>query len=101
MQAISNGFGPRSINLICYLWQVFFFLPKELVTPNVHFIMDGLPFMSEDYAKAKNILMTKYGKPSEVVNAHIQNILSLLQINNANPHEIYEFSEKLQSSVQE
>ena len=43
--------------------------------------------------------MTKYGKPSEVANAHFQNIMSP-QINNANPQKIHEFSETLLCSVQ-
>ena len=43
--------------------------------------------------------MTKNGKPSEVANAHIQNIISLPQINNANPQKNHKFSEKLQCSV--
>ena len=44
--------------------------------------------------------MAKYGKPSEVANAHVQSIMSLAQINNANPQKIYELSEKLLCSVQ-
>ena len=44
--------------------------------------------------------MTNYGKPSEVADAHVQNIMSLPQINNANPQSIHEFSEKLQRSMQ-
>ena len=45
---------------------------KELVIPKVCLLIDSLPFMSEGYTKAKNILMAKYGKPSEVANAHVQ-----------------------------
>lgn len=44
--------------------------------------------------------MTKYGKPTEVSNAHIQNIMLLPQISNSNRHKIHQFSGKLQSSVQ-
>ena len=44
--------------------------------------------------------MTKYGKPTEVSNAHIQNIMLLSQISNSNRHKIHQFSGKLQSSVQ-
>ena len=44
--------------------------------------------------------MTKYGKPCEVANAHVQNIISLPQINNANAQKINYFSEKLLRSVQ-
>ena len=73
---------------------------KELVIPKVRLLIDSLPFTSEGYTKAKNILLTKYGKPSEVANAHVQNIMSLPQINNANPQKIHDFSEKLLCSVQ-
>ena len=44
--------------------------------------------------------MTKYGKPSEVANALVQNIMLLPQINNSNPQNFHEFSEKLLCSVQ-
>ena len=63
-------------------------------------MIDSLLFTSEGYTRAKNILMAKYGKPSEVANAHVQSIMSLAQINNANPQKIYELSEKLLCSVQ-
>ena len=43
--------------------------------------------------------MTKYGKPSEAVNAHVQNIMSLPQTDNADPQKIPEFSEKLLYSM--
>ena len=38
--------------------------------------------------------MTKYGKPTEVANAHVQNIMSLPQINNANPQKKKENPQK-------
>ena len=44
--------------------------------------------------------MTRYGKQSEIANAHVQNIISLPQINNASPQKIHQFSEKLLCSVQ-
>ena len=44
--------------------------------------------------------MKNYGKHCEVANAQVQNIKSLPHINNSNPYKIYEFSEKLLSSVQ-
>ena len=44
--------------------------------------------------------MKKYGKQSEVANAHVQNIMSLTHINDSNPYKIHEFSEKLLNSVQ-
>ena len=44
--------------------------------------------------------MTKYGKPSRVADAFVQNIISLPQINNANPQKSHDFSEKLLCSMQ-
>ena len=49
---------------------------KELVSPKVRSLKDGLLFTTEGYTRAKNILMKKYGKRSEVANAHVQNIMS-------------------------
>ena len=46
---------------------------KELVIPKVRLLIDSLPFTSEGYTRAKNILMTKYEKPTEVANAHVRN----------------------------
>ena len=64
-------------------------------------LKDGLPFTTEGYTnRAKNILVKKYGKPSEVANAHVQNIMSLPHFNNSNPYKIHEFSKELLSSVQ-
>ena len=71
-----------------------------LVSPKVRSLIDGLLFTTEGYTKAKNILVKKYGKHSEVANAHVQNIMSLPHINNSNPYKIHEFSEKLLSNVQ-
>ena len=48
--------------------------PKELVIPKVRLLIDGLPWNTEGYERAKNILPSKSGKPSELANAHIQNI---------------------------
>ena len=44
--------------------------------------------------------MTKYGKSSKVANAHVQNIMSLPQTNNANSQKINDLSENLLYSVQ-
>ena len=44
--------------------------------------------------------MTKYRKPSEVANAHVQHIMLLPLINNANPKKIHDFSEKSLCSEQ-
>ena len=72
---------------------------KEFVEPKVRSIIDGLPFTSEGYNRAKSILSAKYGKPTEVANAHIQGIISLPTINNSNIYRIHEFYEKLLTNV--
>ena len=73
---------------------------KELLVPRVRATIDGLPFTSEGYARAKNILKTKHGRPSEVANAHIQSIMGLPVITGTNPARIYEFYEKLVTNIQ-
>ena len=72
---------------------------KELVDPKIRKEIDGLPFSSEGYERAKNILKRKYGKPSKVVNAHVENIMSLPTINGSQPNKIHEFYEKLLFNV--
>ena len=59
-----------------------------------------MPFNSEGYTQAKNILMTNYVKPREVANAHIQYIMGLSVITETNPTRINEFYEKLVSNIQ-
>ena len=73
---------------------------KELLVQKVRLAIDGLPFTVEGYERAKCILQTKYGKPSEVANAHIQSIISLPTIHGTNPGKIHEFYEKLVTDVQ-
>ena len=73
---------------------------KELLVPRVRLLVDGLPFTSEGYERAKNILMSKYGQVSEVVNAYVQKILNLQTVHGTNPHKISEFYETLLNSVQ-
>ena len=59
-----------------------------------------MPFNSEGYTQAKNILMTNYVKPREVANAHIQYIMGLSVITETNPTRINEFYEKLITNIQ-
>ena len=47
--------------------------------------MDYHGILTERYERAKNILSSKFGKPSELANAHIENILSLPVIAGTNP----------------
>lgn len=73
---------------------------KELLVPSVRASVDGLPFTTEGYERAKHILKTKYGKPSEVANAHMQCIIGLSTIHSVDPAKIHEFHEKLTSHIQ-
>ena len=73
---------------------------KNMLKPKIRALVDGLPFTTEGYERAKNILKSKYGKESEVVNAHIQSLISLPTIASSNPYKINEFYEKLVTHVQ-
>ena len=73
---------------------------KELLVPRVKATMHRLPFTSEGYMKANNILKTKYGRPSEVANAHVQSIMGLPVITGTNPAIICAFYEKLVTNIQ-
>ena len=64
---------------------------KELVEPRVIKGIDGLPFTSEGYQRAKHILKTNYGQTSEIINAYVENILELPVISGANPAKIHDF----------
>ena len=50
---------------------------RKFLGPKPRSMIDGLPFTSESYNRAKSILAGKYGKPSEVSNAHIQSVMGL------------------------
>ena len=73
---------------------------KELLAPKAPALIDGLPFTTEGYERAKVILKSNFGKFSEVAKAHIENVISLPVINNSNPGRIHSFYEKLVTSVQ-
>ena len=68
---------------------------KELVVSKVRLLIDGLPFTVEEYERAKNILKTKYGKTSEVINAYIWNMMEIPTAYGTNPVKIHEFYKKL------
>ena len=63
---------------------MFSYLKELLVRASV----DGLPFTTEGYERAKHILKTKYGKSSEVANAHMQCIIGLSTIHGVDPAKI-------------
>ena len=51
---------------------------QELDIPKVRLLIDGLPFNTEGYERAKTIQKSKFGKVTcEVTNTHIQCIVSL------------------------
>ena len=73
---------------------------KELLQPQVRADIDGLPFSTEGYERAKNILQSEYGKTSEIVNAYVNNIMGLPTIMGENPREVEEFYKRLLYNVQ-
>lgn len=73
---------------------------KEMLEPKVKQGINGLPFITEGYERAKNILNTEYGKVSEIVNTYIDNIMALPVITGAQPAKIYEFYQTLTYNVQ-
>ena len=57
---------------------------KDLLEPKVRAKIDGLPFSSEGYERAKNIPRNKYGETSEIVNAYVRSIMGLPVISGVN-----------------
>ena len=70
---------------------------RELLVPSAKVLIEGLPFTSEGYERAKTILKTKYGQVSEVVNAHIQYILDLPKVQGTDPSKVHKFYETFAS----
>ena len=73
---------------------------KEFLEPKVRSTIENLNHSSEGYERAKQILKSKYGKPSEVINAHVQSIMALPHIRGSNPSKIHDFFNKLLPSAQ-
>ena len=73
---------------------------KELLVPSVRASVDGLPFTTEGYERAKTLLQTKYGKPSEMANAHMQCVIGLPTVHGTQPAKIHDFYGKLSSHIQ-
>ena len=73
---------------------------KEWLVPSVRVDIEGLPFNTEGYERAKNILKEEYGKPSEIINAYVQNILSLPVIAGTDPTKVNTFYKTLLYNVQ-
>ena len=73
---------------------------KELLVPKVRSDIDGLPFTTEGYQRAKNILESEYGKLSEIVHTYVNNIMGLPTVTGTSPKKIDEFYKTLQYNVQ-
>ena len=73
---------------------------KEFLFPQVRKLINGLPFTPEGYSRAKSILVSTYGKPTVVANAHIKCITSLPIFAGTYPNRVHEFYEKLIVSTQ-
>lgn len=71
-----------------------------LLGPKVKTTVEALPFTAEGYNRAKSILLSNYGKESEITKALVKEIMALPVITSANPRKISEFSEKLTYCVQ-
>ena len=59
-----------------------------------------MPFNKESHTQAKNILSSRYGKVSEVVNAHVQATMVLPIVSGSNLISIHKFYEQLLKHIQ-
>ena len=73
---------------------------KELVDIKVRRLIDGLPFTSEGYAKARDLLQKRYGQTSEVVSAYVRAILELPTVKERDVVKIHSFYETLLFNVE-
>ena len=70
-----------------------------MLAPKARVLIYGRLFTTEGYERAKVILKSKFGKPSEFAKVHMEKVISLPVINNSNPGRIHSFYEKLVTSV--
>lgn len=68
---------------------------EELLESNVCESIDGQPFRSEGYERAKNILKSNYRKASEIVRAYFETINALPVITGRRSNEIHKFCQTL------
>ena len=73
---------------------------RELLQPQVRVDIDGLPFSTEGYKRAKNIRQSEYGKTSKIVNVYGNNIMGLPTIMGEIPREVEEFYKRLLYNMQ-
>ena len=72
----------------------------EFIEPKVRSLIDNLSHDAEGYERAKQILKSKYGKDSEIVNVHVQIIFNLPHVWRTSPSKIHEFYQRLLYSIQ-
>ena len=73
--------------------------PKDFLSLHVRKLVDSLPFTSEAYSRNKALTQAKFGKKTVAANTHI-NFIILLPIFLGSHPNLYDFYEKLMSSVQ-
>ena len=73
--------------------------PKDFLSLHVRKLVDSLPFTSEAYSRNKALTQAKFGKKTVAANTHF-NFIILLPIFLGSHPNLYDFYEKLMSSVQ-
>ena len=63
-------------------------------------LVDRLPFTSQGYFRAKEILQANSDKPIVVANPYVNCIVSLFVVFGSHPNKFHDFFDKLMSSVQ-
>ena len=76
-----------------------FAFQKEFLEPKVRETIDGLPFSTEGYERAKNILQSNHGN-IEIMHAYVENIRNLPVIAGTQAAKIHEFYHTLTYNVQ-
>ena len=66
-----------------------------LLGQKVKTTLEALSFTAEDFNRAKSLLLSNYGKESEVTKAYVEEIMALPVITSTNPKKISEFSDTL------
>ena len=67
---------------------------KGIIILIVRLLIEGFPFISEGYSRAKSILLGKFGKSTVIAVAHTHCITPLHVIQNSHPNQIHDFYEK-------
>ena len=73
---------------------------NEWLEQKVKSEIEGLPFTTEGYQRPKNVLESEYGKTSEIVNTHVQNIMGLPVITVTDPVKVHDFYKSLLYNTQ-